>query len=164
MDPETTVQAAAAAAGEVAAVTVAEVAAGAEAAIQAAEARAEAAEAVRDAVTEAALRDELCGRMDDFEMECEQWHKESRADLESLRAEISSLRLEVTAMKETQASPQAALIATPVPAEPSLTLPGSPAEIPPESAGVIVTPAVASRGPIVAEPVVPAGRRKGRFL
>jgi DNA repair exonuclease SbcCD ATPase subunit len=137
----------------------------AEAAIEAAEARAEAAEEARDLMAEAALRDEISGRVTalrtEFEAcrgqhenrmtENENAHAALRQSLEGLQAEIREVASRLPVVVPIQSSTSGASSVQSAEAE---------AE---QVAGAIVIPAQAEAAAVV--PAAPAtARRKGRFL
>ena len=148
-----------AAVAEASADAAAVAAASAEAAIEAAEDRVEAAEAARDALAEAAMRDELCRRIDAVRTECETWRNEVGRQISQLETTVTGLRAELSTMAERLP----ALVVVPTPVTDGLSTPASSPATAEAPAGAVIVPAAASPAAIVAAPVAPA-KRKGRFL
>jgi hypothetical protein len=137
----------------------------AEAAVEAAEARAEAAEDAADLMAEAALRDEICGRIDALRTETETCRVLHESTMNGLRADLESLRTSLSAL-EARPLPEP-LVVVPLPApreagQPSSTSEPLARQAESQAEGLVVIPAQAVAAAAV--PAAPAGQRRGRFL
>lgn len=143
--------------GSRAAAAVTGVIAGAEAAVENAQARVADAQAVAQAVTDAALQNELGRQVAAVQEDMDEWESEIEGRLQTLQAMLTAQQEEIRAMAAaiTELKTPIVLATVPTP-EAASTSPISPE---PEAATVAIVTPGASPAPIAAVPEVPVRKR-----